>query len=244
MRECVFPNDGVTLTLPDHWISDAMVLRPDAEPIFRRLVAHLLKQAFFSGNIIDAGAWIGDNALPWAKMIPGTVYAIDPCLNNLAYIDNTAKENQLNNVRTICAGLSDKCGWLYTNDAMYHCQLGESGSTPVMCWALDELLEEKDIRDIGFIHLDVEGMEAKVLRGASWLISCFEPLIAFEQHIDTDDYRGLCKWLSGMGDYGYDSFLINEQFAGCRPDCRNFIAAPRAHRIEELLTAYPITKIE
>ena len=37
-------------------------------------------------NIIDLGAWIGDNSIPWAKNIDGIVYAIDPSKENCKYI--------------------------------------------------------------------------------------------------------------------------------------------------------------
>ena len=58
-------------------------------------------------NFIDLGAWIGDNSLPWAKLLKklngnGIIYAIDPSEYNCNFIEKTANLNQLStNIKTI-----------------------------------------------------------------------------------------------------------------------------------------------
>ena len=49
-------------------------------------VSGYLKRKIIKGNIIDLGAWIGDNAIPWAKNINHIVYAIDPSSQNIEFI--------------------------------------------------------------------------------------------------------------------------------------------------------------
>jgi hypothetical protein len=50
--------------------------RDNHEVMFRRINTYLIKNKIIKNNIIDLGAWIGDNSIPWAKNIDGTVYAI------------------------------------------------------------------------------------------------------------------------------------------------------------------------
>jgi FkbM family methyltransferase len=54
---------------------------------------------------------------------------------------------------------------------------------------------QKIIDNIGYIHLDVEGMEYKVINGSSNLIDEFRPIISFEQHLEIDDYEGILSHL-------------------------------------------------
>jgi hypothetical protein len=85
------------------------------------------------------------------------------------------------------------------------------------------LYRDQVIQEVGYIHLDVEGMEAKVIAGATELIQSCRPIIAFEQHLELDDYRGLSQLLKSKG---YTVFLNNEVLPGCRHDCRNLFAFP------------------
>ena len=43
---------------------------------------------------------------------------------------------------------------------------------------------EGEIADIGFIHLDVEGMEEKVVQGAKRIIQKNRPIVAYEIHLE------------------------------------------------------------
>ena len=60
----------------------------EKEKYFRMINTYLINNNIIpiTKNIIDLGAYIGDNTLAWAKNIKGTVYAIDPCNDNLKYI--------------------------------------------------------------------------------------------------------------------------------------------------------------
>ena len=87
MVSCVFANDNnVEIDLPDHECSGEFVLRDKHEVLFRRIHTFMIQNDYIAGNVIDAGAWIGDNAIPWAKNIKGIVYAIDPSERNCNFI--------------------------------------------------------------------------------------------------------------------------------------------------------------
>lgn len=117
---------------------------------------------------------------------------------------------------------------LTTNDDIDHCSFvyrysGLSGKNKVDAVSLDYLYEKNQIENIGYIHLDVEGMEYKVIEGSNNLINQCRPIISFEQHLEIDNYDLLVSHLKNKD---YSIFLIDEILPGCRPDCRNSFAFP------------------
>ena len=108
-----------------------------------------------------------------------------------------------------------------------------TGNTKIQAYSLDYLYEnEKIIENIGYIHLDVEGMEFLVISGANKLIDIYKPIITFEQHINSEDYGKIVRHLNGKN---YIVYLINEILPGCYEDCRNFIAFPQDIHYEHLI---------
>ena len=223
--------------------------RNEHEVMFRRISTYLINQGHIRGNIVDLGAWIGDNALPWAKNLQmplsaascgfdtknidtknigpnSVVYAIDPSPDNCQFIRDNASLNNIQNIRVIEKAISDKREVLCTNDDLTHCSFvsdEDSGRNQVKAWSLDDLYVAGEIADVAYIHLDVEGMENRVVAGATKLINTYKPIIAFEQHLEQDPFIELSAHIA---EKGYVVYLINEVLPGCRPDCRNFIAFP------------------
>jgi FkbM family methyltransferase len=217
--------------------------RNEHEVMFRRISTYLINEGHIRGNIVDLGAWIGDNAVPWAKNIDpksllmppsavgaegALVYAIDPSPDNCQFIRDLASLNNIQNIRVIEKAISDKREVLCTNDHLTHCSFvsDEDSLTvrnQVNAWSLDDLYAAGEIADVAYIHLDVEGMENRVVAGATKLINTYKPIIAFEQHLEQDPFIELSAHIA---EKGYTVYLINEVLPGCRPDCRNFIAFP------------------
>ena len=227
-----FHNDNNTnVILIDHQFSDHFKKRPSKEAGFRRISSYLLNNNYINGNIIDLGSWIGDNSIPWAKQIKDIVYAIDPSPNNIEYIELMCKANNISNIKTIQKAIADKNIILNTIHDIDHCTFNEKGEGKQTAEAvsLDYLLSEKIIENISYIHLDVESYEFSVIRGAVSLIKKFNPIIAFEQHLKTDNYDALSKFIYDMN---YNVYIIDEQLPGCRPDCRNLIAFPVIKNID------------
>ena len=234
--KCVFTNDAhVSLYLTNHRFSSTFSKRNNHEVLFRQISTYLIKSEAIKGSIIDLGAWIGDNSIPWAKQIGSdrTVYAIDPSPENCAYIADMCALNDISNVRIIQKAISDKTEVLSTNESLYHCSFvygnpGVSGATKVDACSLDQL----GLINIGYIHLDVEGMEARVLAGAEKLLDTCRPIVAFEQHLQIDDYLSLSSKIIAKG---YNVFMIDEVLPACRSDCRNFLAFPKEYIVQGFL---------
>lgn len=239
---CVFTNDAnVQVKLPpEHPISAGFARRDNHEVQFRRINTYLIQTKVIKRNIIDLGAWIGDNAIPWALNHPnGKIYAIDPGQVNCDFIRTVCELNNITNVTTIQTAISDKNDLLSTDEDLHHCSFvygnsGRSGRNKVVAWSLDDLYKRGDISDIGYIHLDVEGMEHKVLQGSSKIIDTFRPIITFEVHLELDDYAGIVNYLKS---HKYEIYMINEILPGCRPDCRNSIAFPSESFDETLIAS-------
>jgi len=225
---CIFTNDNHSeILLIDHPLSQIFASRDHHEVLFRRMHTHLINTGIIKNNIIDLGAWIGDNTIPWAKSIKSieTIYAMDPSPDNCEFIRQMCDKNQVSNVKVIQTAVSNCCETLSTNDDMYHCTFAadESGRNKVVAVSLDHLFLINEITNIGYIHLDVEGMEYKVLLGSKKIIETYKPIITFEQHLEIDDYNLILNYLTELN---YTVYLIDEVLPGCRPDCRNSIAFP------------------
>ena len=249
---CIFTNDNHSeILLIDHPLSQIFASRDHHEVLFRRMHTHLINTGIIKNNIIDLGAWIGDNTIPWAKSIDkksidkksidkksidkksigslnkssDTIYAMDPSPDNCEFIKQMCDKNQVSNVKVIQTAVSNCCETLSTNDDMYHCTFAadESGRNKVVAVSLDHLFLINEITNIGYIHLDVEGMEYKVLLGSKKIIETYKPIITFEQHLEIDDYNLILNYLTELN---YTVYLIDEVLPGCRADCRNSIAFP------------------
>lgn len=234
---CIFTNDNHSeILLIEHPLSQIFASRDNHEVLFRRIHTYLINTGIIKNNIIDLGAWIGDNTIPWAKSIDKksidkksieakTIYAMDPSPDNCEFIRQMCHKNQVSNVKVIQTAVSNCCETLSTNDDMYHCTFAadESGRNKVDAVSLDHLFLINEITNIGYIHLDVEGMEYKVLLGSKKIIETYKPIITFEQHLEIDDYNLILNYLTELN---YTVYLIDEVLPGCRPDCRNSIAFP------------------
>jgi len=247
MAHCIFTNDNnVKIELLNHPFSEVFLRRDNHEVMFRRIHTFLITNHILSGNFIDLGAWIGDNSIPWAKQISGKVYAIDPSPENCDFIKRMSTLNQIENISVLQTGISDKNEVLSTDTNLQHCsfihkylednspsnQLNMTGATKVNACSLDYLVELGVLETIGYIHLDVEGMEYKVLQGAVKLLDTFRPSLTFEQHLQADNYIEIVEYLYRKH---YKVFLINEQLPGCRVDCRNFLAFPLEKYSDKLM---------
>jgi len=186
---CVFTNDGgITVSLIEHPFSQTFASRNNHEVLFRRMHTYLMDTGVIKNNIIDLGAWIGDNTIPWSKRSGSdakrsVVYAIDPSRENCDFIQIMCDHNQIDNVKIFQTAVSDKMETLSTNDDMYHCTFAsdDQGRNKVNAITLDHLFNIGEIENIGYIHLDVEGMEYKVILGSEKIIDTYKPIITFEQ---------------------------------------------------------------
>lgn len=143
-----------------------------------------------------------------------------------------ANVNSIKNIKTVGAVCCDEEGrQMNFSGSLNHASFSKSGlgyESGLRSTTLDSILGENKV---GLLHLDVEGLEYDVLRGAKCFIKRDRPIVIFEQHLNEDKPDEILDWLA---EYGYQSFMINEILIENKADCRNFISFPLGFPIEKL----------
>jgi FkbM family methyltransferase len=211
------------------------------EILFRKIVLKLMDLNLIdkTKNIIDVGGYVGDNSLPWAKNIDGLVYCIEPSDINVEFIKELIDENSIENIKLFKTCISDKEEILSTNneidkghnvsfvyDKRRYSLIWNKNETKkhqIKSTTFDILLEKKEIDDITFMHIDVEGLEMHVLNGSKRLIDEFRPIVIFEVHLNQPIPKKE-DMIDFFKDREYSVYIIDERCG--RKDCRNFLAIP------------------
>jgi len=175
----ILPFDVAVIENDTHiskWVQQAKTIEIAKDwPI--SLYKHLIPQG---GVVVDAGAFIGDHTVTYAKLVGGSgkVYAFEP--NPIAF--ECLKYNTRNlGVACYQAGLGDDVlrGLSVVQDANSGAShLALSDTREVIIKTLDNELKHEGRLD--FIKMDVEGFEVFALEGARSLIRRFRPVMFIE----------------------------------------------------------------
>ena len=210
--------------------------RPFAEVLLRKTIYELYQTGYIRSDlsIIDIGSWISDNTIVWSRYLSeeAKVIAIDPSHDNIAYGQELAKINKIENIRFVQAVCADKSGIkLDFNGSIDHASFKVSSSQNfILSTTIDEIMA-KDYLSVGLFHVDVEGFELSVLKGALSTITRDLPVISFEQHISKENVNEITRFLKS---FNYRIFMLNEVLPGCELDCRNFLAFPSKRGLPKL----------
>jgi len=216
---------------------DNLTRRNRSEVLLRMIVSKLYEVGFIDRKniIIDSGSWIGDNALIWSRFLvyPGKVISIDPSERNLMFQKKIADFNNIENIDWIKSVLYKIDNHkLSFSGKINHTQFFNSTDSKksILSSTIDTIINnDYKWQKVGFIHLDVEGLEYEVLTGSINTLKNNLPLIIFEHHLkDLDKFIEIKFYLD---DLKYKVFMINESMEGTRPDCRNFIAFPNQKKL-------------
>ena len=206
-------------------------LKPPFEVMLSAIVAGLLAEGRVpNGSIVDAGAQYGRWSCYYAATAPDrTVRAVEP---NPEYVDHMRTkytQRKLPNLQPFHGGLSNE-------SAQY--QQGGGGGLHVYTHAksfpiftLDQLFSAGGAwagDALGFAHLDVEGLEERVVAGAMSTIARDQPLLSVELtvHKHPERTRSLLRLIDSLG---YDALVVQE-IAGVRCDIVNALCLPRSRR--------------
>lgn len=122
----------------------------------------------------------------------GRVFAFEPSPRERARLERNVRINGLSNVTTIPLGLAEASGKavLHLADGEHNGQnslgsFGHHGVTresdvEIALTSVDEYLQSAGVRRVDVVKMDVEGAEARVLRGAVRLLHEMRPLLIFE----------------------------------------------------------------
>jgi len=207
------------------WIENGKILGLGCHEI--SLYANYIPEG---GVVIDAGACLGDHAQPFAQLVgpAGHVYAYEP--NPLVYEALAKNMAVFNNVTTLPLALgaepSDVAIKSLPNvGASFVAEVGMEDSVRVKSVTLDEHLLP-NISRCDFIHLDVEGREPFVIRGAVKLLAKFRPAMVLE-----------CAW-NYLARYGENEGTLRETLAKAGYCMKELYATP--HSFERNVICLPV----
>ncbi len=163
------------------------------------LVEKILKQFPENYTLLDIGANTGYYGIMSAHMFPSSrVYSFEPIQEHCDLIHESAYLNKISNIdiNQYALGNTDE------NTEIYYAGSGTTlieGFTKshkkvkISVKKLDDVVKEKDIQDINFIKIDVEGFELEVLKGAKETLNLFKPVVFSEICHTKDGNNGLFK---------------------------------------------------
>ena len=186
------------------------------EPQTTKLLMHFSKAA---GNVIIAGAYFGDQAIPVAYNIKGSgvCHTFEPNKNNSDLIIENAKLNGLTNVLINNLALWNKSNEKLIfegEDALASTVAANTTSENVLhTITIDDYVIQNKVGHINLLMIDVEGSEIKVLEGAKEMLLRDKPVVVFETHSLYNDWsNGLenSDSVKLMTDLGYKVFAVRE----------------------------------
>jgi len=194
---------------------------------FEPEIVETIKKIYQQGNIYDIGAHFGFYSLLFSRLVKnGRVYSFEPNPYCLEKLKKTVEINGFNNlIKILNFGLGEKdqereMMVLLDNLARSTCDQGLkdlyknksnhlSEKVKIKIRALDNL----DLPGPGLIKIDVEGLEAMVIRGALKTINKYHPDLIIEIHgrnqeLSQEKAEYLSDLLSG---FGYQAFHIESK---------------------------------
>lgn len=215
---------SVELYVPadDAAIGSRMLRRRAYQPPLSGLLPRIIAPGM---TFVDVGANLGYFSLLAAQMVgeTGTVVAIEPGERNCRLLYRSVVRNRLRNVQLHPYAISDRRETLVylaqgSNGTIAPLDAdtgGPAGGRLVPAIPLDDLVAGLDRVDV--IKLDVEGAEARVLRGAAATLARHRPLVVSEfSPLLLEQVSGVSGdvYLSQLLDLGYQLSVVDPDGAG------------------------------
>lgn len=156
-------------------------------------------------TFVDVGANTGIYTVHAARKVgpTGKVFSVEPCEPATKILEKNVENNGLGpTVRIIRAAASEANGSFYLSgdpDRWNALQLSAAPSAaqlPILGMTLDSLLEGQE--RVRAIKIDVEGLEAEILKGAARTLARHKPALVFENTFRRTRNRA-AQWLSERG---------------------------------------------
>ena len=170
----------------DYYVGQALIKYGEYGEIEWRNLAQLVRPG---NTVVEVGANIGSHTVSLAKTVgpTGRVIAVEPQRIIHQYLCANIALNGLGNVETYLAGCGAKPGEFMVPPLDYFASTfqnfggialsPEGAGERVTILRLDDIMKERPVQ---LLKIDVEGMEAEVLRGATGLIANSRPFLYLE----------------------------------------------------------------
>lgn len=168
-------------------------------------------------DIIDAGAFTGDTAIPLSPITDKNVYAFEPFEGSFELLEKNVKANKIKNIIPVKKSLGNINGerTLYLAGENFQ---GISSNPDAREYdqelkveeiTLDNFVEENNL-DVGFITIDVEGGELDLLEGALNTIKTQRPILTISIYHKVTDFFEIIPWVADL-DLDYEFKILKEQ---------------------------------
>lgn len=139
-------------------------------------------------DFIDGGAFIGDSSVVYEKYYePKKIYAFEPAYTNFNMIQKTIELNKLKKVIPVRFGLGEKKDIIRMKHFGTGSSISDYGDQDIHITTIDDYVFEHDLH-VGFIKLDTEGFESKILKGAKETITTFKPVLSIAIYHTGEDF--------------------------------------------------------
>ncbi|MFO7985624.1 MAG: FkbM family methyltransferase, partial [Desulfatiglandaceae bacterium] len=171
---------------------------------------------------LDIGACFGVYALPMAKAVgpEGEVFAFEPCAQVREYLDESARQNNLENVQIIPLALADRSGQVKlktakTPELNAMSLSGDSGAAEhVEAIMLDAWWAENGCPRIDVVKVDVNGYEARVIQGGHAFFTQTSPVVVVSIK-DNDQLNH--QTIKALMDHGYGLYQYLPELEALAP---------------------------
>lgn len=221
-------DDNITL-LNDYIIG---ANKSDAYQLYRcsklkNYEAYFLLQLPYNHSFLDIGAHFGDTSITMALHAKNNnrndirFIAFEPCKEKCDYITKISNLNNLN-IHVINSGVGNKnCKIIphhYKGTLKGTITYLENNTGNIKMITLDSIKDQ--IEPVGFIHIDVEGWESKVLEGSNDIISnnnsiiiaeCWDPTTSIRLGFSENPNNEILNIMNNHKDYVQQNDVIDHE---------------------------------
>lgn len=220
----------IWVNLNDQFISHDILMHDEWEASETSYMRARLKPG---DTVLDIGASLGWFSLVAADAIgAGKVHAFEPSVEVLSRLKQTIDENQLGETVVVhecalwdVAGEERLLGRIEQDHNLGHTWLLSEGEAPagvitsgVRTARLDDVA---DIGPVNFIKIDIEGAEAKALRGGEELLRRDKPIVLselFPKQMELVSGTSAAGFISWMTTLGYGCWMVENGSATVKLD--------------------------
>lgn len=168
-------------------------------------------------DIIDAGAFTGDTAIPLSEVTHKNVFAFEPFEESFKLLKENVERNNISNIKPVNKSLGNINGErsLYLANDNFQGITSDSNlrkyteELKVQEVTVDQFVKENNL-DVGLITIDVEGAEKDLLSGAVETIKSQKPMLFISIYHSAEDFFEIKPWIENL-DLGYKFEIIKEQ---------------------------------
>ena len=153
-----------------------------------------------TGNIIDAGGYIGDSALVLSDYTDKKVYSFEPLPKSIELMNKLIKKNKNSKIVPIMKGLGNKDDTMYMPNIV---SMGnvlsskDSSGIAVEVTTLDKFVKENNL-EVSCLKVDIEGFERYLLEGAMETIKLQKPVLIISIYHNGHDLFEIKPWIENL----------------------------------------------